>query len=221
MRDPDDDTGQRRLFGTPKNNLGRDDLPTFSFTITGHAIDTDEGTAWTGRLNWGDELTATIEDVMSRAVESGDDKSATSEAADWLADYLASKGGQVPCADAKRAGRAAGHSEASVKRARIRLDLVVTSVGFPRSTFWELPPEMASSGRARAGGEPDEPTEPTGEKEGVSVGERSSLTTTTTTTQSALSAQSAQVGDYARASQPDTPDWEQTELGHHGKKATS
>ena len=33
MTDPDDDTGRRRLFGTPKNNLGRNDLPTLSFVI--------------------------------------------------------------------------------------------------------------------------------------------------------------------------------------------
>ena len=41
--DPDDETDQRRLFGTPKNNLGRSDLPTLAFTITGHPIDTDDG----------------------------------------------------------------------------------------------------------------------------------------------------------------------------------
>ena len=210
MRDPDDDTGQRRLFGSPKNNLGRDDLPTFSFTINGYPVETDEGVAWTGRLEWGDQLTATIEDVMSRAVENGDDKSASSEAADWLIDYVSSKGGQVPCADAKRAGRASGHSEAAIKRARTRLNLVVTSSGFPRSTFWELPSESTSSGRARAGGEPDEPTEPTGE----SVGESSSKTTTTTTTQSAQWAQSA----HPPARDPTgDPDWEQTILGQRGK----
>ncbi len=45
--DPDDDTETRRLFGTPKNNLGRTNLPTLSFTIASHPIDTDEGTAWT------------------------------------------------------------------------------------------------------------------------------------------------------------------------------
>ena len=31
ISDPDDDTSNRRLFGTPKNNLGRADLPTLSF----------------------------------------------------------------------------------------------------------------------------------------------------------------------------------------------
>ena len=47
--DPDDEADARRLFGTPKNNLGRADLPTLGFTIVSHAVETDEGTNWTGR----------------------------------------------------------------------------------------------------------------------------------------------------------------------------
>jgi hypothetical protein len=52
--DPDDETNRRRLFGTPKNNLGRSDLATYSFVIDSFAIETDDGDlAWTGRLAWG------------------------------------------------------------------------------------------------------------------------------------------------------------------------
>ena len=53
MLDPDDETEQRRLFGTPKNNLGRSDLPTLSYTIVEHIIPTRLGPAKTGRLMWG------------------------------------------------------------------------------------------------------------------------------------------------------------------------
>jgi hypothetical protein len=67
--DPDDETGKRRLFGTSKNNLGSSDLPTLAFTIESHPIDTDEGTAWTGRLVFGDEHAGTIDDAMRRAAE--------------------------------------------------------------------------------------------------------------------------------------------------------
>ena len=53
--DPDDETNRRRLFGTPKNNLGLSDLPTFSFVIDSFAIETDDGDlAWTGRLLCGE-----------------------------------------------------------------------------------------------------------------------------------------------------------------------
>jgi len=142
--DPDDDTETRRLFGTPKNNLGRTDLPTLSFSIASYAIDTDEGTAWTGRLEWGEELATSIGDTMRRAADSHEDRSATTEAAHWLSDYVAQQGGQVPSVDAKKAGRIAGHSDKAIRGARERLRLTVTHSGFPRATFWELPAVVPS-----------------------------------------------------------------------------
>lgn len=225
MRDPDDDTNARRLFGTPKNNLGRDDLPTFSFTISGHPIDTDEGVAWTGRLDWGDEQTATIEDAMARAADNSEDKSAVTEAADWLSDYVTSRGGQVPSSDAKKAGRAAGHAERTLKRASQRLALVVSIGGYPRASFWELPPTPDPVGSAGPGHPHVGPTGPTD-----SIGERSSTTTTTTTPSdlrlcdfdgsSDQSGQSGQVSGSSRARpDPTGSGWEQTELGQRSRKA--
>ena len=140
--DPDDDI--RRLFGTPKNNLGRTDLPTLAFTIQSHPIDTDEGTAWTGRLEWGEELAESIAETMRRANIDDDDRSAAAEAADWLRDYMGMEGGQVPSADAKKAARQAGHSDKSLRAARERLKLKVIHHGFPRVTYWEFPPVVPS-----------------------------------------------------------------------------
>lgn len=143
--DPEDDTDTRRLFGTPKNNLGRSDLPTLSFTVESHAIDTDEGTAWTGRLEWGEDQSFTIGEAMRRASVDSDTQSMTQEAAEWLGDYMESQGGQVASSDAKRAGRAAGHSERPLRGARLKLRLKVSSEGFPRVTYWELPSEPPAS----------------------------------------------------------------------------
>lgn len=146
--DPEDETDTRRLFGTPKNNLGRTDLPTLAFTIVSHPIETDDGTAWTGRVEWGEEIADSIADAMRRAADSDDDRSATSEAADWLTDYLAMNGGEAASSDVKRDGGKAGHSYDSLKRARRRLRLEVTSSGFPRRTYWQLstkPPVGAQS----------------------------------------------------------------------------
>jgi hypothetical protein len=66
--DPDDETGNRRLFGTPKNNLGRTDLPTLSFVIDSFALEVEDGTASTGRLVWSAESTITIFEAMRRGV---------------------------------------------------------------------------------------------------------------------------------------------------------
>ena len=134
--DPDDD--QRRYFGTPKNNLGPTNLPSMSFTIESHPIDTDEGTAWTGRIVWGDEVHESIGDLLRRTIPD-EDRNATDEAADWLKDYLEASGGEADSKDAKRAGKAAGHSERTLARARTKLRITTRSEGFPRSTVWSLP----------------------------------------------------------------------------------
>ena len=134
--DPDDDTDTRRLFGTPKNNLGSTDLPTLAFTMASHPIETEDGTAWTGKVVWGASSAASIGDAMRRGAESTEDKSATIEAAEWLNDYVTMNGGVAASADIKLAGGKAGHTYDSLKRARSKVRLEVESAGFPRRTYW-------------------------------------------------------------------------------------
>jgi hypothetical protein len=138
--DPDDETNRRRLFGTPKNNLGRSDLATYSFVIDSFAIETDDGDlAWTGRLAWGAQSPASIHDAMERASESSDQKSAAEEAQGWLEDYLTSKGGTEESAKIKKAASSAGHSDKALRSARRRLKIEIEQRGFPRQTWWSLP----------------------------------------------------------------------------------
>ncbi len=136
--DPDDEDEERKLFGTPKNNLGRTNLPTLSFTIVSTAIDTDEGTAWTGRLEWGREVSESISAVMERSGAENTDRTALKEAAEWLHDFLSLEG-IVGSARVKAEGHKAGHSESALKRARHRIKAETRSEGFPRTTFWFLP----------------------------------------------------------------------------------
>lgn len=138
--DPDDDTEQRRLLGTIKNNLGRGDLPTLSFTIEGYRFDTDDGeTGWTSRVVWGDEVPGSIRDALERGREDQSDRSQVTEAAEWMTDFLIVGGATAKSADVKKAGHAAGYSERTIQRARERLRLEVRSQGFPRCTWWSLP----------------------------------------------------------------------------------
>jgi hypothetical protein len=103
MPDPDDETGERKLFGTPKNNLGRTDLATIAYTIVSHSLETDEGTARTGRLVWGDERAESIGEAMGRASDT--DRTATNEAADWLDDSSRCTGACHPPRSARRGGQ--------------------------------------------------------------------------------------------------------------------
>jgi hypothetical protein len=66
ISDPADETSNRRLFGTPKNNLGRTELPTLSFVIDSFVLEVEDGTASTGRLVWGAESKITIFEAMRR-----------------------------------------------------------------------------------------------------------------------------------------------------------
>lgn len=172
MLDPEDD--DTRLLGQPKNNLGRVDLATLSFRIDSAKVaDTPEGEVWTGRLNWTGERVQSIRDALEAAGETPDSRSATTEAADWLEDHLTGLGGTDDSASIKEAGRKAGHSLSTLKRARQRIKATSTSSGFPRRTYWTLPGAAAQwdhdSQSSPGESEPTEPTEPTGASVG-SVG---------------------------------------------------
>ena len=141
--DPDDDEGKRRIFGSPKNNLGTSDLPTFTFTIESHKIETDEGDAWTGALAWGEQLAESVADVMRRSSDTNDGEKQldTSEAVAWLGEYLArpGNGGQAPRADVIKAGAAEGHNQEALKRAMRKLKVKAVRGGFQGGSTWCLP----------------------------------------------------------------------------------
>ncbi len=67
MTDPEDE--QRRLLGTPKNNLGRTDLPTLTFTVQSALIaETPEGQIFTGQLVWTGETDRTLHEALEGVV---------------------------------------------------------------------------------------------------------------------------------------------------------
>jgi hypothetical protein len=127
------------------------DLPTLSFVINSFALEVEDGTASTGRLVWGNESKISIFEAMRRGAESPD---AVTEAAEWLADYLALMDGRAGSAQVKAAGRTAGHSYDSLKRARVKIGSLVESSGFPRRTYWLHPREAANSRRSSSESKP-------------------------------------------------------------------
>ncbi|MCA0437426.1 MAG: AAA family ATPase [Actinobacteria bacterium] len=151
--DPDDEN--RCLFGTPKNNLGRANLPTLAYTVASHRVDTSDGPIYTGRIEWGESISGqSISDCMKRANATDDERSAVSEAAGWVRDYLETNGGIARSIDVKNEGRKAGHSERTIQRARERLRLTSRSTGYPRVTYWELPAESSPEPPSHASVEP-------------------------------------------------------------------
>ncbi|MFF0243968.1 bifunctional DNA primase/polymerase [Streptosporangium sandarakinum] len=202
IKDPDDESEMRRLFGTPKNNLGRTDLPTLAFTIVGHQIDTEEGPTSTGRLVWAGEVEGTIGDAMKRAQSSEEDRSAGSEAADWLLDYLTSKGGTDDSATIKKEGAKAGHSHDALKRARKRIKAEYSQSGFPRRTYWTLP---GTAGASTPGPHPFTQPSPVGAPIGATPrGDTPTAPTAPTEGQSAQSVQSERSEQATNTPHPPT-----------------
>ena len=147
MTDPDDESV--RLLGQAKNNLGRTDLPTLTFTIERACVaETAEGPVWTGKLHWLGDTTRSIREAMEAATAASGDRTATAEAADWLHDYLLSKGGTCYSALVKKDGKAAGHSADALKRARKQIQVAYASGGFPCRSFWSLPQSEQPVGAA-------------------------------------------------------------------------
>ena len=125
MTDPNDETERRRLYGTPKNNLGRDDLPVLSFTISPYEIPTDEGPTETGRLHWGKDAEISIFEAMRRSTEDRDKQDAGKDAAEWLEGHLRPKGGRAESQEVKRAAREAKISDWALRRGRDLLKIQI------------------------------------------------------------------------------------------------
>ena len=136
IRDPNDDTGRRRIFATPKSNLGRDDLPLLPFTIAGHTFTADGHTIETSKIEWLAEETGSVADLMRQARDDRGDRSIVAEVAEWLADWLSEEGDSAARKLIIEAGRREGYSADQLKRAADRLGLVRRRRGFPSATWW-------------------------------------------------------------------------------------
>jgi hypothetical protein len=145
IRDPNDDTGRTRIFGTPKSNLGRDDLPLLPFQLSEHTFRNKAGDLIvTSRIEWLDERTGTIDDLMRQARDTGQDRSIVAEVAEWLTEYLHTQGDEDKRSHILDAARKERYTEDQLKRAADRLGIVRVRKGFPASSWWMLPPEPQS-----------------------------------------------------------------------------
>jgi Bifunctional DNA primase/polymerase, N-terminal/AAA domain len=138
---PDPADKARRLFGTPKNNLGRSDLPTLSFTVTEVEVDTEDGPSSVGRVEWGAPVALTIQEAMDELAGGPGMTELVSEAVEWLTDLMEGEGGRAWSSDVKMAARKAGIAEKPLRTARVRLGIRTRNEGFPRRTVWQMPTE--------------------------------------------------------------------------------
>jgi hypothetical protein len=86
-RDPDADDGTC-IVSQAKNNLGRLDLPNLSYIITSAIVDTAEGDARTGKLQFTGESSKSVRDILADTAAASSERTVRAECMDWLRQAL-------------------------------------------------------------------------------------------------------------------------------------
>lgn len=123
-RDPDGERGSRKALAVAKSNLATAGSHALGFEIEPVEIDTDNGTITTQRVT----LTGPREDLQARDLLGPPSEAGRLEsAADWLAAELAD--GPRPSSEITSAGRSAGYSSATLRRAKRSLGVRSERIG--------------------------------------------------------------------------------------------
>jgi hypothetical protein len=160
-RDPDDETGVRRIFAVTKSNLAAEP-PALAYRL---ADDPSNGCA---RIEWEDEPTHHRAGDLLVGPLDEEDRTDRDAAVEWLIEYLTDKGGAAPAIDAVRAARSAGYSKTTLHRARKKAHVDTSKDGMDGGWIWTIDPETVprrfregSKGSSSQGTESTEPsTEP-------------------------------------------------------------
>lgn len=133
---PEDEHKGARLLARAKSNIGPDSGGVLyhleQIQIPGHPgiINT--------RVLWGATIEGTARDLLAKAEQNdGEEKTATDEAREWLAELL--EHGPMKAFDAKKEAHQAGISDKALRRAREKLRIKPRKKGYGGVWFWELP----------------------------------------------------------------------------------
>jgi hypothetical protein len=126
--DPDDP--ERRVLASVKSNLGaRPESQAYRLV--------DAGQSGVARVQWEGRTDHTAHTLLA-IVDDGDEQGASTEAEQWLEDFLGEQGA-APSKAVKAAAGKVGIRERTLQRAVSKLKVQIDSRGFPRVTWWSLP----------------------------------------------------------------------------------
>ncbi|MFE1046325.1 AAA family ATPase [Streptomyces olivaceus] len=142
-KDAEDDgaTEPRFVLSQAKNNLGRTDMPSYSYTIASAIVPTEEGDAYVSRFVLGPESETSVEDQMANASRNPEDAELAKDCKRWLRDFLTDQGGEANVADIKKDADKEGYSKTAVYRVKKTLKITSGSSGFgaAKISVWKLP----------------------------------------------------------------------------------
>ncbi len=127
-RDQEDATGQRRILAVTKSNLAA-----FPPALAYYLEEADNGAA---RVVWGG-ITEHTASMLLAAPMDEEERGAKAEAIDYLRDLL--EDGPQPATKMKAQARAAGISDATLRRARTALKITPQKSSYDGGWTWELP----------------------------------------------------------------------------------
>lgn len=133
-----------RVFSQPKNSVGRNDLPSLSYTVEGAVVDTPTGKAATAVLRFTGQAEHSVEDMLADERGRNQRKSdVMTFLVDYITEHAEEHSGEVPAADVIAAGTDKGFTENQIKLARRRCDdpkIATRREGFGEDgkTFWRL-----------------------------------------------------------------------------------
>ena len=138
--DPDDDT--RRVLGTRQEQPGPHRSAVAGLSYQGRLGHDDRGRrrGVDRPIEWLGELERSLRELVEQAATERADRTITQEAKAWLLDYLSDQGGCAASTIIMTAGARAGYNKAALHRARHAAHIRSENVGFPRITYWRLPP---------------------------------------------------------------------------------
>jgi hypothetical protein len=137
-RDPDDESGARRIVACTKSNLAAE-APALAYTIDSSGV--------APRIVWHGATTHTAAQLVVE--QQADDRGALTEAREWLADAL--EAGPRIVKDVQRAAREAGVADMTLRRARESLGVRPRKVGSGASQrwLWALPEMLTTDEHLR------------------------------------------------------------------------
>lgn len=127
-KDPEDQTGSRRILALTKTNLSKGSTPSLAYEV----IDADD----VAKIKWLGVDQHTADSLLSAPVDE-EEKGALNDACDWLRNQLS--GGEEMSKNLQTKANSDGVSWRTVERAKSKLGVVAGRSGISGKWFWRLP----------------------------------------------------------------------------------
>jgi hypothetical protein len=141
-KDAEEEGPARFVLSQAKSNLGRTDIPSYSYTLVNTVVELEEGgQTHVPRFVLGPESGTSVEKQLEQAAQPITDVESAKDCAQWLEGRLTDLGGSDARKDIIKAGRVEGYSESTLERTKKKLRITSRQEGFgkEKTAYWCLP----------------------------------------------------------------------------------